>query len=116
MDSVQVEGLKKYCTSVGLTREGGSEYFLLEDLRLPEGCVPQTCDALLRPSPTPGDGYPSRLYLSVKVESPFTRNWNCINARVIERTWFAYSWMVATPPPTLVELLLSHLAGFTRAT
>ena len=54
---------------MGALQEGGITFISLEGLRLPQGCDPPACDALLCPAPR--DGYPSRLFLSVKVKSPY---------------------------------------------
>jgi len=109
----ELEGLKGYCSSLRLLKEGEVNFLYLVSLRLPTGCRPETCDALL--CPTPRDGYPSRLYLSVQVTSPYARNWNVSNARIGEKNWFAFSWRVGLQNPTLVQVLIAHLTGFTKA-
>ena len=108
----QTAELKAYCTKLSEVIEGGVTYLFLENLRLPEGCSPPTCDGLL--SPSPRDGYPSRLFLSTQVQCGFTRNWN-FNGRIIEQNWVAFSWKLDGRPMTLKELLIAHLAGFTKA-
>jgi hypothetical protein len=108
----QVQELKAYCKAVKALPEGGITYLLLEELQLPVGCEPRTCDALL--CSVPRDGYPSRLFLSVQVTSRYTRNWNLMNARIGERNWCAFSWNVPLNAPTLAQLLVAHLNGFTK--
>jgi hypothetical protein len=108
----QLEELKRYCTKLKAVPEGGVTFFYLEELRLPAGCVPNVCDALL--CPVPRDGYPSRLFLSVLVSSPYTRNWNVANARIAEKNWVAFSWKVDLPNLTLAQLLVAHLNGFAK--
>ena len=108
----QLDELKRYCRKLSAFEEGGITFLFMEGLRLPAGCDPQECDALLCPAPR--DNYPSRLYLSVQVASQYTRNWNTSNARIGEKNWFAFSWKVELSSPTLVEILMAHLAGFTR--
>jgi hypothetical protein len=108
----QLEDLKRYCSKLTALNEGNVTFFHLEGLRLPSGCVPQTCDALL--CPVDRESYPSRLYFSAQIVSPYTRNWNVSNARIGEKNWFAFSWKVTLVSPTLVQLLLAHLEGFTR--
>ena len=82
-------------------------------MRLPSGCSPAICDALL--CPVPRDDYPSRLYLSEKVGSPYDRNWNVSNARIGERNWFAFSWKAQLPnTATLSQILVVHLNGFAK--
>jgi hypothetical protein len=103
--------LKGYCKRVSLLSEGGIEYLHLEELRLPPGCTPAMCDALL--CPVAKDGYPSRLYFSVQVSSQFARNWNG-TVRIGEKNWYAFSWKVEPTPPTLAKLLLAHLNGFAK--
>ncbi len=108
----QIDELRPYCSKISVLTEGSIVFLYLEGLRLPDGCQPSVCDALL--CPVPRDGYPSRLYLSAQVTSRYTRNWNVSNARIGERNWFAFSWTVKLPSPTLVQILLSHLTGFTK--
>jgi hypothetical protein len=109
----QIEELKGYCSRVSALTEGNATFLHLEQLRLPVGCEPPVCDALLRPF-TGNDGYPSQLYFSVLVKSPYTRNWNVSNARICEKNWFAFSWKHNLTSPTLVQMLREHLTGFTR--
>lgn len=109
----QIEELKRYSEKVSGLTEGGATYLLLEQLRLPAGCEPGCCDALLRPF-LGADGYASQVYFSVQVKSAFARNWNVGNARICERNWFAFSWRVTLSAPTLAEILVAHLTGFTR--
>jgi hypothetical protein len=108
----QIVALKLYCSAVKAFSEGAVTYLLLEALRLPTGCEPSICDALL--CPVARDGYPSRLFLSQQVTSPYSRNWNSTNARIGERNWFAFSWKVEISNATLVQLLVAHLNGFAK--
>jgi hypothetical protein len=108
----QTEELKRYCATLAELTDGGVTFLYVGGLRLPAGCEPSICDALL--CPVEKDGYPSRLYLSVQVVSRYTRNWNCSNARIGERNWFAFSWKVNLASPTLSQLLVAHLNGFAK--
>lgn len=110
--AIEIEALKQYCSGVSALTEGGITYLYLQELRLPKGCTPPICDALLCPSPR--DGYPSRLFLSTRVSVPIARNWNCDNARIGERNWHAFSWKVTLSGLTLPKLLLAHLNGFVK--
>jgi hypothetical protein len=58
--------------------------------------------------------YPSRLYFSANIKSAYTRNWNVTGARICEKNWFAFSWRVDIPSPTLAQALLAHVIGFTK--
>lgn len=107
----QIEELKGYCTKLSALPEGGVTFLYMEELRLPAGCDPSICDALL--CPVAKDGYPSRLYFSVQVASRYPRNWNG-STRIGERNWFAFSWMVNLNEPTLTQLLIAHLNGFAK--
>lgn len=108
----ETEELKHYCAKLSLLLEAGVSFLYMEGLRLPTGCDPSVCDALL--CPVPKDGYPSRLYLSAEVRSPYTRNWNVRNLRIGEKNWFAFSWKVELTNPTLAQLLVAHLIGFAK--
>jgi hypothetical protein len=90
--------------------ESGVTYYFIPGLRLPDGCTPDHMDALL--CPTGRDGYPSRLFLEQSVTCPTARNWNASNVRILERNWFAVSWMVKAPGLRLAQLLAAHLEAF----
>ena len=109
----QIEDLKRYCGKLSALSEGVVTYLHMEGLRLPPGCAPSVCDALL--CPVEKDGYPSRLYFSAQIVSGYTQNWNCSNARIGEHNWFAFSWRVNLVAPTLTQLLIGHLNGFAKA-
>src|SRR5688572_30637035 len=87
----QLAELKLMCQLVAACDEAGATYILLRGLRLPEGCTPSTIDALL--CPTEREGYPSRLFLSERVQGPFARNWN-FDGQVCGGKWYAFSWKV----------------------
>lgn len=108
----QTDELKRYCKAVSGLAEGGIDFFYMEALRLPAGCAPPICDALL--CPIAKDGYPSRLYFSAQISAPYTRNWNVTNARIGEKNWWAFSWKVDLASPTLAQLLIAHLNGFAK--
>jgi hypothetical protein len=108
----QTDELKRYCSRLSSLTEAGITFLQLESIQLPNGCTPTSCDALLCPATR--DGYPSRLFFSARVTSPYTRNWNIVNQRIGEKNWFAFSWKVDLVNPTLVQLLLAHLSGFTK--
>jgi hypothetical protein len=108
----EIDELKCYCVKLSFLSEAGVDFLHMEGLRLPIGCEPPVCDGLL--CPVHKDGYPSRLYLSVQVTSPYTKNWNVSNLRIGERNWFAFSWRVEIANPTLAQLLVAHLTGFTK--
>jgi hypothetical protein len=111
-DKTEVDAIKRYCEKVFLLEEAGVPFLQLQRLRLPEGCTPAVCDALL--CPVVRGGYPSRLYFAEPVSSAFTRNWNATNERICERNWHAYSWKVSLTNPKLQELLIAHLEGLAR--
>lgn len=104
----EIQEMKGYCSTLQRCEEGGVTFFLLEGMTLPEGCRPQVVDALL--CPTARDGYPSRLYLSERVQAPrATPNWTVNGARLCERNWHAYSWNVSRSGLRLAQILVGHL-------
>jgi hypothetical protein len=104
----EVDELKQLFPGISSAAEGGIEYFLIPSLRLPQGCDPETVDALL--CPLPRDGYPSRLFLGQLVRCSSNPNWNKQNERILERNWFAFSFKVR-PGLRLAQLVASHLKG-----
>lgn len=89
--------------------EAGVRYFLIPNLRLPDGCTPDKADALLCPAGR--DGYPSRLFFSSTITSRHVRNWNASNVRILERNWFAVSWRV-NANLRLAQMVAAHLEAF----
>ncbi len=104
----QIEELKKIYPGVQVAEEGGSTFFLLPKLELPNGCEPNKLDALF--CPTPHGGYPSRLYFEQIFTGCPTRNWNG-QTRILDRTWHAISWNI-NQDQRLVQLIRSHLVAF----
>lgn len=106
----QIEELKKIAPNLSVAEEGGFTYILIEKLQLPDGCTPSIVDALL--CPMLKDGYNSTLFYSAQPTGYPPRNpphnWNRINVRILDRTWFAQSWQVPNELK-LVEMLLIHL-------
>jgi hypothetical protein len=102
----QINELKKIAPFISEADEGGYTYILIDKLRLPGNCIPIELRALLCPAVL--EGYNSRLYLSEKPTGcPLSLNWNG-NRRVLNQTWFAFSWQ--TPSDLrLSEMLLIHI-------
>ena len=98
--------LEAVCERVTPIMDQGKPYVLLSNLRLPDGCTPANCDALLCLADR--DGYPSRLFLSERIKSNTERNWNSLNVTILERNWHAYSW-TGVPVGRPVEMLAQHL-------
>lgn len=105
----QIEELKTLCSDVRTHWEAGFTYLFLPGLILPDGCTPQKVDALL--CPMPKDGYPSRLYFSQSIATPFHRNWNANNIRILENNWYAFSWQYQDQPMRLAQMVGIHLSG-----
>jgi hypothetical protein len=102
----QIDELKAIAPSVSLSTEGNFSYLLIENLTLPDGCVPSVTDVLL--CPMPREGYQSRIFYPSIISGCPTRNWNASNVRILSRNWFAFSWTIP-PGLTLSETLLFHL-------
>ncbi len=84
--------------------EGGTTFYFIPNLPLPQGCSPASTAALL--CPTERDGYPSRLYFAEHIQSPAALNWN-MQPRALERNWHAFSW-AAIPNLSLTDLVLAY--------
>ncbi len=107
----QIDGLKMLFPELSAAEEGGTTFIRIENLILPEGCVPRTVEALL--CPIARDGYSSRLFLSEKIShGGGGTNWNPQGGSVIlGRQWWAVSWQTR-PGQTLSEMVLDHLGAF----
>ncbi|MDQ5936897.1 MAG: hypothetical protein QG574_4237 [Cyanobacteriota bacterium erpe_2018_sw_21hr_WHONDRS-SW48-000092_B_bin.40] len=107
MVNEELEPLKKHCDELSLHIEGGVEYIHFKNLKLPEGCSPQSTNAIFCPSPR--DGYESRMGFEQKVVTPFPRNWTEI--RILDRNWAAFSWRYPVAGLSLLQILLGHFEG-----
>ena len=103
----QIAELKALCPGVACGEEGGSTYFVLPSLLLPDGCEPSQIDALL--CPTPRDGYSSRLFFAAKLRTRKPLNWNAVRVRILERNWDAYSWRIKRDDLRLAQMISCHL-------
>ena len=91
--------------------EDGFTYILLEKLILPPSCLPTEVKALL--CPLPRDGYPSRLFLSEKVNHGGQgQNWNAAGVVILGEKWWAVSWDTKSNNERLVSMIGSHLQAF----
>lgn len=106
----EIEELKRIAPDLCYAEEGGLPYFLLKEVKMPEGCDPAIADLLL--CPRPRDGYESRLFFPKVISGKPGLNWNG-NIRVLERTWVAFSWRVQSGL-RLAEMLLIHLNGLRK--
>jgi len=104
----EINELKQIVPSVSYAAEGGYDYLLLENLILPDGCQPNTVDALLCPNAR--DGYSSRLYFASQLKSNTPPNWNG-SLHVFDRNWYAISWQ-SQPGLKLIDMLMIHLKAF----
>jgi hypothetical protein len=105
----QIQELKALCPGVASAEEGGKPFLLLPKLKLPPGASIHETDALLCPVPT--DGYESRIYFPVRIDSPKALNWNVNGAVILGRQWFAHSWKTRANL-RLAQMVLEHLFAF----
>jgi hypothetical protein len=104
----QVEELKSAYPSVLAATEGGVTYFLIPQMPMPDGTIPESVDVLLCPT-ADRHGYPSRLFFSQQVKGKKPLNWNTNGVRILERNWCAYSWKINGSGLRLFQLLALHL-------
>lgn len=103
----QVRELEEIYPNVKQAIEAGVVYFLLPQLVLPIGCMPEYVDALL--CPTSRDGYQSRLFFAQMIQGVPTRNWNAQGiARILDANWQSISWQTR-PGLRLVQMVSAHL-------
>lgn len=108
-DSFDLASLKRFSSEVSTFTDGGLRYIHLPALRLPDGCAPSSCDALLCMDAR--DGYPTRLFFASRIETKVRElNWNLAPV-VAGAVWQAYSWtgVQSTQP---VAVLMGHVQAF----
>jgi len=107
----QIDELKVVFPGVSHAMEGGKDYFLIENLLLPEPSSPRSLDVLF--CPTQVQGYNSRLYFSAQVQTGKSLNWNGQNTFILGRQWHAFSWQLPQTERRLVQMVAMHLKGLT---
>jgi hypothetical protein len=103
-----IEKLQGVCPGAKTVDEAGTTYLLLPNFMLPEGCTPAVVDLLLCPNAR--DGYSTRLYFSIRVQSKGTPNWNW-SGLIIGRSWQAFSFKDVSADLPYFEMLCCHLRG-----
>lgn len=86
-----VAELRVLCPGLLSAQEGQKTLYLLPQLKLLDGCKPAMVDALLYPHQH--GSYPYRLFFAEQVATPTNLNWNVKGERILERNWFAFSWV-----------------------
>lgn len=110
MDADQELGrLRDLSPEAEIWTEGGRKIAFLPAVQFIAKGVRVTRDLLLWPWER--DGYPSRLFLSERVESSEERNWNG-SFNMQGRTWYAVSWNHVTNSLPWIEMLGAHLRAF----
>jgi len=87
--------------------EGGFVYVYIPGLKMPPGCIPEYTDALL--CPQTHSGYPSRLFLKERIQTPKPVNWNG-QVFVLGQQWHAFSYNNVANM-SLLNMVLNHLRG-----
>lgn len=106
----QTQSLKSAFPNLELGKESETEFIVIRNLRLPEGCDPSVVDGLL--CPTLRDGYPSRLFLAQKISHQGKgTNWNADGVLILGQLWWAVSWKTREGQ-TLLEMIQDHLRAF----
>lgn len=107
----QIDELKTLFPALLAGEEGGTTFFLIPAMELPEGTNPNRVDALLCPSPR--NGYESRLYFSERIQHGGTgTNWNG-PVHILGRNWYVYSWRTRAGL-RLAQMISEHLRGLKK--
>jgi hypothetical protein len=96
--------LRCLCPEAQEMREGNYTYIYLPGLKVRTGDQTVVLDALLCPQTR--DGYASRLYLSQQV---LGRGANWRTERILDRTWWTWSWNGVGSNLRPAEMLAEHL-------
>jgi hypothetical protein len=107
----QLSDLQAVYPEVEVLEEGAVPVLLIKNLRLPDGCEPEWLNALLWPFPR--DGYPSRLFLSQKINHKGKgTNWNADGVPIVGLKWWAVSWKTNRTDQSLLSMMGTHLDAF----
>jgi hypothetical protein len=99
-----LEEIQKVCPGAEAMNEAGLEYIFLPGLQLPPGRQPPVTDGLLCLSGR--EGYSTRLFLGVQL-SDRGNNWNAF--RILDRTWYSWSWNHVPAALRPTQILAQHL-------
>ena len=103
----ELDELRGLSPEAAIYTEGGKDYILLPNVRVPDPTSSLVTDILF--CPTDRDGYPSRLFFAQQAPSKTARQWTSF--RIIGREWWAYSWRVDTGTNSLLQLIGIHLGA-----
>lgn len=106
-DEIQLEELKIVCSEICALSEGGKHYIFFPRLKIRHAETDYVVRALL--CPTEHSSYPTKLFLSEKIPAPL--NWN-FSSRILDSTWYSWSWRDVSASLRLIQMLAGHLAAF----
>jgi hypothetical protein len=98
--------LMTICDGAKEMAEGGCTFVYLPGLNIRTGEHVVSQDALLCLQAR--DGYPTRLFLSQQIQS---RGSNWTTHRVVDRTWYTWSWNHVSSELRPAQILAEHLRG-----
>lgn len=98
------EELRAICGGAEEMAEGGCTFIYLPDLKIRTGDNIASQDALLCLQAR--DGYPTRLFLSQQVQG---RGNNWTTHRILDRTWYTWSWNYVHSELRPAQMLAEHL-------
>lgn len=104
-----MRALKRLCSNADTWKEGGKELVFLPGLTIEGAGKTIVRDALLWPHER--DGYPSRLFLSEKIDGAPGLNWN-LSFNLQGREWHSWSWKDVSNTQPLISMLAGHLRAF----
>lgn len=98
----QIGELRHFQSDLQYIEEAGHPYILLKSMKLPDGCEPKECDALL--CPDSHLGYEARLLFSTKINSRNQLNWH-YSVNLFGKNWYAFSWQLNNVNLRLIQIL-----------
>lgn len=108
----QINELRRIAPNLSIAQEGGIPYLRIDNLKLPDGCMPSVVNALL--CPIAREGYESTLFYSSIITGCTPRtpphNWNRNGVRILGENWYALSWKVQSGL-RLAAMLQIHLSA-----
>jgi len=96
--------LTRVCEGAKEMTEGGSTFVFLPGLKIRTGEHAISQDALLCLQAR--DGYPTRLFLSQQIQG---RGNNWTTHRIVDRTWYTWSWNYVSSDLRPAQILAEHL-------
>jgi hypothetical protein len=109
IDKAELEEVQAVYPGASAMSEGEKDYIFFPELKVRVGENEHCVSGLLLPS-AHSSGYMTKLFLSSQIPGS-ALNWNFTD-RILDRTWYSWSWQGVPASMRLLQILAGHLGAF----